>query len=129
MPYDVIVEIRDNYIRADVTGQRIPGKEVDDALAVWSQLAGISEETGLDHILFVAKMTGTLSTVAAYTISNSLEATGLNKSSRLAFVDLNEESRKENVFGETVVYNRGWTDARIFDNEDEAVAWLLSEDE
>ena len=46
---------------------------------------------------------------------------------RTALLDLPEHNR-ENRFWETAVRNQGFT-ARVFDEEEKAVAWLLDEDD
>jgi hypothetical protein len=57
-------------------------------------------------------------------LRKSEEEFGWSRRFKLAIVDVNEDSRKDNLFTETVAVNRGYN-VKIFDNENDAKEWLL----
>ena len=124
MPYNVILREEQDHIRVEVSGDRNRGKEVDDAISVWSQVAQICHEKNVYRILAISKLTGRLPILAAFEIAKSPEEFGWSRSFKLAFVDLNEESRQVNLFAETVAVNRGYW-IKVFDNELDAKVWML----
>ena len=63
--------------------------------------------------------------MASYDIVDRAEEFGWSKRFRLALVDCNEASRKDNLFTETVAVNRFYS-LLVFDNEQDAKGWLLS---
>ena len=75
----------------------------------------------------VLSLTGDLPTMAAYDVGSSLVKNDLMKKLKIAVVDLNEKSRRTNLFLETVAVNRGGIGDRsgIFANEKNAIEWLL----
>jgi hypothetical protein len=124
MPYDATIQTFDDYIRADVTGTRVPGQVVADADVVGEELVSLCPETGSKKVLLVIELTGRLSAVDAYEIVSSSEQYGWSREFRLAFVNLNAESLEDSYFTETVAVNRAYS-MNVFDNEEEAKAWLL----
>ena len=124
MPYDATIQTFDDYIRADVTGTRVPGQVVADADVVGEELVSLCRETGIKKVLLVIELTGRLSAVDAYEIVSSSEQYGWSREFRLAFVNLNAETLEDSYFTETVVVNRAYS-MNVFDNEEEAKAWLL----
>jgi hypothetical protein len=124
MPYDATIQTFDDYIRADVTGTRVPGQVVADADVVGEELVSLCRETGIKKVLLVIELTGRLSAVDAYEIVSSSEQYGWSREFRLAFVNLNAESLEDSYFTETVAVNRAYS-MNVFDNEEEAKAWLL----
>ena len=124
MPYDATIHTFDDYIRADVTGTRIPGQAVADADVVGEELVRLCRETGIKKVLLVIELTGRLSSVDAYEIVSSSEEYGWSREFKLAFVNLNAESLEDSYFTETVAVNRAYS-MNVFDNEEEAKDWLL----
>ena len=124
MPYDATIHTFDDYIRADVTGTRIPGQAVADADVVGEELVRLCRETGIKKVLLVIELTGRLSSVDAYEIVSSSEEYGWSREFKLAFVNLNADSLEDSYFTETVAVNRAYS-MNVFDNEDEAKDWLL----
>lgn len=126
MSYHIVMEIREDYLRVEVSGHRDPGDEVARSLESWRKVANICREHDIRAVLTILNLSGRLPILAAYNIGTSLSETGLPKSTRFAVVDMNEDSREGNLFSETVATNRGYV-GRVFANEDAALAWLLGE--
>jgi hypothetical protein len=124
MTYKVNIEEQQNYIRVEVSGKRIPGKETDDAIRVWASVAETCRKKNITRILAINNIPGRLPALAAYSLAESPEEFGWSRHFKLTVVDVNEDSRKDNLFTETVAVNRGYN-VKIFDNENDAKEWLL----
>lgn len=127
MAYDVAIDATPDYIRVEVSGHRAPRTVAEEGLGVWSRVAETCKSNDIHRILAISRLTGSLSTVGAFRIGSSFEAVGLGRQSRIAFVDLDENSRGDTDFGGTVAFNRGYS-IKQFDNESDALSWLLESD-
>jgi len=127
MPYDAEIRTFEDYIRAQVTGTRLPGRAVADADVVGEKIVELCRETGIRNVLVVLDLAGRLSAIDAYEMVSSAEQYGWSRDFRLAFVDLNAESLQDVYFTETVAVNRAFS-VSVFDNEEEAKNWLLGQD-
>ena len=127
MSFNVSIEEKHDYIRVEVSGERIRGQVESDSIAVWSNVAEVCNKNGVFRVLAVLNLTGDLPTMAAYNVGSSLVNNDLMKKLKIAVVDLNEKSRRINLFLETVAVNRGGIGDRsgIFANEKNAIEWLL----
>lgn len=124
MPYEVSIQEQEDYIRAEISGKRIPGKEEEDAISVWSQVANVCRAKEKNRILGVYKVTGRLPIRAAHAIAYDPARFGYSKRFKLALVNLREESRQDVLFVEDVAVCSGYR-VRVFEEEQEATAWLL----
>lgn len=124
MPYDFSISVFGDYIRVEVSGDRIKGRELKDIAVVWSAVANKCRETDIRRVLAVLQLSGNVPTIQSYDIVMNAASFGWSKYFHLAIVDLNEVSRDQNLFTETVAVNRGYT-IKIFDNEQDAGEWLL----
>jgi len=124
MAYDIRMEIREGYLRVDVSGKREPGKEAERSIESWKDVARICKEHDLHAVLTILNLSGRLPVFAAYDIISTLSDVGLRGRYKLAVVDLNDASREDNLFAETVARNRGFS-VRTFSNEEDALAWML----
>lgn len=126
MPYQIDLSIHETYIRAHITGQRIPGQATANSMAAWKQITAACQDHDLFRVLAVFDLTGPLPTMSAFKVASSLHEIGLNWRFRIAFVDPHLESLPENQFGETVAVNRG-VQVKVFTNETDALPWLLAD--
>ncbi len=124
MPYDIAIKAKGNYIRLEASGNRIPGKEVEDIIDVWSQVVDKCKENGISLILAIFKLNGRVPVLGSYEIAKRAAEFGWKSSFKLSIVDTNEESLKDNLFTETTATNRGYL-IKVFDNEHDALKWLL----
>jgi hypothetical protein len=124
MSYEVSIQEQEDYIRVEITGKRAPGSEVEDAVAVWSYVAEVCQAKEKDRILGIYDVTGRLPTRAAHAIAYDPARFGWSKRFKLALVNMHEESRQDVLFVEDVAVSSGYQ-VRIFDDEQEAEAWLL----
>ncbi|MDH3351896.1 MAG: hypothetical protein OEM60_08185 [Gammaproteobacteria bacterium] len=124
MAYKAEIRTCPDHIRVDVSGHRKPGKAVRNAYEIGKQIIAESRKTDIDKVLLVSRLTGRLPALDAYKMVAGLEDVGWSRSTRLAFVDLNAESRADSLFTETVAVNRAYL-MKVFDNENDARRWLL----
>lgn len=124
MPYETTIESFEDYVRAEVSGDRIPGREVNDATQAGRKMSAACRDYGANKLLVIFKMTGRLGPIEAYEIFSNPEDYGWSRDVKVAIVDENPESQEDSTFSETVAVNRAY-DMRVFDNEIEAKVWLL----
>ena len=124
MPYDCNIENRGDHIRVEISGERVRGKEVDDIIRVLFEVIEFCRNTGISRILAISKLNGRIPTLTAFNITESLKKIGWEKNFKLANVIMDNESKEDSRFGETVALNRGFP-YRVFDNEQDAKMWLL----
>jgi len=124
MPYNATVEPFENYIRVEVKGDRRPGHEVNDAIQTGREISAACRDNGVDKILLIFKMTGRLPPTEAYEIFSNPEEFGWSRDVKVALVDENPDSQEDSLFSETVAVNRAYN-TRVFEEEEEALEWLL----
>ena len=124
MPHNVIIKEKEDYIRAEISGNWTRDKEIEDTIKVWSQVAEICHTKNINHILAIIKLSGHLPRMAAYNIARSPEKFNWSRGFKLALVQLAWESHRATHVIETVADNRGYT-LKIFDNKQNAEKWLL----
>ena len=74
--------------------------------------------------LLVLNLSGPLSPMDAFDIVSTSEEIGSQRQFRVAMVDQNTESAEDTHFTEIVAGNRAFP-VRVFDNEQDALDWLL----
>ena len=124
MSYEVNIQEQQDHIRVEVSGERIPGHEEDDAIEVWSCVAKNCEAKKQDRILCIHSVTGRLPATAAHAIGFDPARFGWDRRFQLALVNVNEESRLDTLFLEDVAVSSGYQ-MRVFDDEEEARKWLI----
>lgn len=124
MPYETTFELFDDYVRAEVSGDRRPGHEVADAIHSGRQISAACKGHGVNKLLCIFRMTGRLPATDAHEIYSNPEAFGWTRDIKVALIDENPASQEDSRFSETVAVNRAY-DTRVFDDENEALEWLL----
>jgi len=124
MPYEASIQVQQDYVRVEVSGERIAGQEEDDAIRVWSRIAEVCETKKIHRVLAIYRVTGRLPATAAHAIAFDPARFGWRRTFQLALVNMNEESRQDTLFLEDVAVSSGYP-VRVFDDEEEAENWLL----
>ena len=124
MSYNVHIEKKADHIRAELSGQREPGKELENAVGVLTRLTKLCVESGMDKVLVIIDLEGDFPMVSAFQLGEDPSSFGWEPSVRIAAVDLNENSRKMLDLTASIANNRG-CDVSVFDQEAPAMAWLL----
>ena len=125
MPYECYIKHLPEYFRVDVTGNWTPGKELEDALAVWKQVAEVYQKSNVSKVLSVWDVPGHLPTMSAYELGTKISSLGVDKAFSLAIVHLRKDRLQDSLFAETVAVNRGFH-IKMFGDEESALSWLLS---
>lgn len=120
MTYSYKIGQEEGMLRLEVEGRRT----LKDSQGVWDTILEYSEKTDIRRVLVTLRLTGRLTTTQHYYLadyaSEVLQKAGVV---RTAVVDYNERSLPDNLFGETVVRNRGALVA-VFDDLKKAERWL-----
>ena len=123
MPYEMLIQVRQDWIRVVATGERLPGKEEDEVEVIWRPVANVCLTEEIDLILAIYNVSGPLPAPHSRAITNARKAIGWSRHFKLALVDLNIESRQELLLVEELAVSNGYQ-FRVFDNELKAEAWL-----
>ena len=90
---------------------------------LWREIAAACAEINCHTILGIAEI-DVLSSEHACDHAAIFEAAGITPEYRIAWVELNQETRSMAKLAESVIRNRGLATARVFDNIAEAKRWL-----
>ena len=123
MPVAITIEKEDGFLRVIYRGE----EDLESELGVGSAILKATEEHDCHRLLHDCRaVTGSrLGTLDCFTVAGSYDRRFLPI--RAALLD-HAEHYRENRFWETTVRNQGFT-TRIFDDEQEAIVWLLDEGE
>lgn len=94
---------------------------------LWQEVSSACEEQNCFKILGISNTTTPLEAVEGYDTARIFRDLKIDNRYRLAWVELNDESRDMTQFIATVLANRGLP-GRLFDTEEEAKKWLLDSD-
>ncbi|MEQ1762978.1 MAG: hypothetical protein ABL984_07530 [Pyrinomonadaceae bacterium] len=121
--YTIEYQPTSEYLRADVKGDlAAPQIRVD----AWSEIIRRCRGDAVTHLLVVQDSPGNGTETNAFVSSDGIVGLGL-KGIKIAYVDIDPANHEVNKFGEMVASNRG-AEARVFYQEEPALAWLLSKD-
>lgn len=123
MPYEMLIQLRQDWIRVVATGERLPGKEEDEVDVIWRPVANVCHAEEINLILAIYDVVGPLPAPPASAITNAPKTIGWSRHFKLALVDLDIESRQALLLVEELAVSHGYQ-FRVFDNELKAKAWL-----
>ncbi len=128
MRYKLSSKEEQGYILFEVEGNRIKGQEAKEALEIWGEIGKICNGKKIFKALVTFNLKGDLRTMVAYKSGLSIADIDSLQNLKIAFIDLNTDSSKVNRFSETVAANRIDISKsfNMFDDENEAIEWLLS---
>jgi hypothetical protein len=124
MPYERVIQENQDHIRVEVSGNCIPGKELDDAMDILAQAADSCHKKGINCILAIWNVPGHLPPLTGYDLVEKAKEFNWDSQFKLAIVYLHNERFIDALFVETVAVNRGCR-VKMFKNEQEAKFWLL----
>lgn len=120
-PYKLTFERRGGYLYAYVEGEEDSYEISHD---YWKEIADECKANRYKKVLIVEDIVENGSIAEAYQLCSEFPQMGY-AGMKVAFVDRYAEHAEENAFGELVAVNRG-INAKIFNSQDEAEAWLLA---
>jgi hypothetical protein len=94
---------------------------------LWQEVTATCEEHDCFRILGISDTTTPLEAVEGYDTARIFRDLKIDSRYRLAWVELNDESRSMTEFIATILANRGLP-GRLFDTEEAAKKWLLESD-
>jgi hypothetical protein len=126
MPIELSMEMRDGYLRFDLTGKRVVGEFAVEMLKIWERIAKECEASGATRMLGVSHLTGPARLADVYESAASGCAMLLTSRCRkVAFAILGGgDVLEQNRLGESMAALRG-LDVRMFSSEAAALEWLL----
>ena len=128
MPIELSIEMRDGYLRFDLTGKRMVGEFAAEMPKIWARIAKECEASGATRMLGVSHLTGPARLADVY--ESAAAGCAMLMSSRcrrVAFAILGgEDVLEQNRLGESMAALRG-LDVRMFSSEPAALEWLLKD--
>lgn len=124
MPYDLDIRAERDHLRVEVSGTRVAGREVGNAVDAWKKVVEKSRETGLTRVLVISNVPGRVSAAVASLIVTAAEEVESGKGFKLAMVFADHESLISHKLTRSYAVNLGY-DVDIFGNEEQARKWLL----
>jgi hypothetical protein len=119
--FEIRYQEHEGYLHAFISGEE---DSVDSALKYWRLVIDECRKRRLKALLVEENFHNQLSIMDIFTVTSAIPKMN-TRGMKIAFVDMEEEHNKLNLFGETVAVNRGVV-GRVFPTTEEAVAWLKS---
>ena len=126
MPYELDIQLHNNYVRVHATGERRYGDAAFEAGRAGQHIVEFCRNAEVYRVLVILDLSGRLSAVDSYEIVDQSKEYGWDHNYRLAFVATNEDSADDVKFTETIAVNRAYA-VKQFADEAEALEWLLDE--
>ena len=123
MHNDFTVTFDGDYVRVLSNGE----KDLEHATNVWTEVVRTCEANNCYRVFGLANTTIPMEALDAYDHGRLFRDLGVDSKYRIAWVETNPEAVDITAFIETVLFNRGLP-GKLFDDENEALAWLLSDD-
>ena len=123
MNYTLAHSLYQGCLRIRISGAWPAGRAED----IIAEMFSIWEKHQKPLIIDIRDMEDTPSVFIDYEEAKQFASIGFQRAGRIAVLD-NPERRKANDFFETTAYNRGLRFIFFYSDEDEAIAWLLSEE-
>lgn len=122
MKIDIDIELKDDYILAKYRGPDSP----EISKTIIQRVISACEENECLRILVHAYMDNPLSTAENYDLSAMFKEVGFTSKHRMAWVDLNPETRESTRIAETFLTSQ-YLDVCLFSDENDAERWLFSD--
>jgi hypothetical protein len=121
MSYDMSLDDEGEFIRLRLHGIR----NKENMKLIWQRIVELSRDSMSQPVLVEDHMRGSLSPVHFFSLEKKVRETGIPRSLKVAVADLRtEKTYEDDRFAETVAFNCGWNNVRVFKTVDEAVEWL-----
>lgn len=125
MPYTVTFQEREGYLRVEMRGNRNTGDPAKYGRSAVDKIVAKCREAGYTRILIISYLTGDYPPFANYQVVSAMAQQAIPEEWKMAYVNLDPQSQKAVEFSETMATRKGFH-ARLFDNEPDALHWLIS---
>ena len=122
MENELIITFENEFVQVISNGE----KNYEFSYKLWSNTIKVCQENGCFKILGIAKTIKPVSTLDAFDHGKLFSELGINNKYKIAWVELNPNSKDTVKFIETILLNRGLP-GTVFDDIDEATTWLLGD--
>lgn len=102
-------------------------KSFETSLKIWTRAIKICHKNNCFKVLGIANSTKAPTTIESYQHGALFHQFNIDYKYKIAWVELNPEAVENIKFLENVLFNRGLS-VRLFENEEAAKTWLLTED-
>ena len=124
MFYELKIETEGDILSVELFGERPPKEQLNQASReAWCEISRQARDRGCSKLLIMSHARGDYPTTNAYEINSTLEACGVQRDWRIAFINTDAKSYTDIKFAETVAVNRRFN-VRVFQNVDDARTWL-----
>lgn len=120
--YEIVC--KDGYVEVLSDGQ----KYIDYSRRLFTAIRSACEEHDCFRVLGIGRSTEPMPISDAYDHADMFNDVGIDGRFRIAWVELNPAAKEPIRFIEDVLFNRSLP-GRVFDNVDEALTWLLSDED
>jgi hypothetical protein len=103
-------------------------KDMDFAYSIWAAIIEACKKHDCYHVLGIANTTKPLTPVDGFEHAEMLRELEYPSRFRVAWVELVPEFREVAKFVETVLFNRGIGEIKMFEDVEAARAWLFSKE-
>jgi hypothetical protein len=122
MDYRLEIESIDKFIWIRAFGQ----KSLQDALSLWQKVAQLCKQNNLTRVLLEDYMTGSLSAFETIQLLENFGKIGMSWEYWVALIAPKSKTEYEDIkLKETVAYNRGWGQIKVFEDLKTATDWLV----
>lgn len=126
MPVRLRLKLKTSYVYAVFKGKREAGREVEELISNWSDVAALCEKSHLSKVLAVLDIQGKIPLESAYKMDEAFTRTRWKPDYKLAIVVKPETLSKNIILSEKLWENMGYT-MKLFTGERAAKKWLLRE--
>jgi len=123
MAYRLQIQHFQGYVRIQADGERHADNVAENALQFWHDLVDVCNGKDSAKVLVVSNVQGKYPAEDALWVNSRLEALGVDRRWKIAFVNFDMESQEDVKFAETINLNRGFW-IKVFPDEQTAIAWL-----
>lgn len=102
-------------------------KDFELSTRLWTEAVEVCEANDCFRILGVSTTTRPLEALEGYDHARLFRELGIDRRYKIAWIENNSDAQDIVNFIETVLYNRGLP-GKVFEDVDEARAWLLSDE-
>jgi hypothetical protein len=114
-------EISDGILRLTLSGL----DSIETTHAVFARVMKALESGQVNKVLAIDRLQGEISPIEIIDFEKMARENSFPRGVRVALVDLKTGRQyNDNRFMETVAYNRGWANFRVFQTEESALEWL-----